>query len=346
MALLNRRPRCLPGGLLPWLCRRSGVVLAAVLLAGCALFSVFGGERPLAFSHAIHAKEGLECGDCHIDWETEDAPGMPAKPACDLCHDAIDADKPPERKIDVLFDGNVFRAQRVSRLDPEIVFSHRQHATKPIECAECHRGIAQNDVVDAGLALRMADCQSCHQQQSVANECATCHRMLDVGVMPNSHLFQWKLLHGQAVRAHGTATVDNCSLCHTESSCRDCHQVELPENHTNYFRRRGHGIVARMDRQNCAACHRSDSCDTCHQHTRPITHRGSFGGTVSTHCLSCHFPVRSSSCGTCHRETPSHAMATPLPPGHSTAMNCRLCHGAGQPLPHVDKGDDCTICHR
>jgi hypothetical protein len=28
------------------------------------------------------------------------------------------------------------------------------------------------------------------------------------------------------------------------------------------------------------------------------------------------------------------------------SMNCRLCHGAGVPLPHVDNGSDCNSCHR
>jgi hypothetical protein len=27
-------------------------------------------------------------------------------------------------------------------------------------------------------------------------------------------------------------------------------------------------------------------------------------------------------------------------------MNCRQCHGHGAPLPHPDKGDSCTACHK
>lgn len=337
MALLTR---------LRGLGRSSGLVTLGALLAGCALLGVFSGERPFAFDHAVHAKEGLECGDCHVSWETEEDPGIPPRSACMLCHEAIDAEKPPERRIETLFEGDVLRAAHTSRLADEVIFSHKQHATKPIECVECHGDIATSDGPEDYRALRMSDCVDCHRQQSVQNECATCHQRLRTDVAPDTHLFQWTRLHGRSVRAQGTATADDCSMCHTQSSCRDCHQAMPPDNHDNYFRQRGHGVFARMDRQNCAACHRSDSCDACHRDTRPLNHRGSFGGTTSTHCLVCHFPVQGNECGTCHKSTPSHAQATPLPPGHNLAMNCRLCHGNGQALPHVDKGDECILCHR
>ncbi|HEX5050726.1 MAG TPA: cytochrome c3 family protein [Planctomycetota bacterium] len=317
------------------------------LATGCALIGVFSPNgKPYGFNHVVHAKEGLECGDCHTTWESEDAPGMPARGGCKLCHEAIDEQKPPERRIDVLFDGDTFKARRVSALASEIVFSHRQHAAKPIECKACHTGIEQNEYVDGSLALDMRDCVDCHRQQNVASECSTCHQQLRVDFPPDSHLFQWKKMHGRTVRAHGSGTANDCSLCHTEATCTTCHQSEMPDNHDNYFRRRAHGLLARMDRQNCAACHRSDSCDTCHQETRPMNHMGSFSSTLNTHCLSCHLPVQNSECFTCHRGTPSHDLATPKPPDHTPGMNCRQCHGMGQPLPHVDKGDDCNICHR
>jgi hypothetical protein len=88
-------------------------------------------------------------------------------------------------------------------------------------------------------------------------------------VAPDSHAFQWKKLHGPTVRAHDTATANNCALCHQDE--KDCGPVTSPSHRTtttNYFRIRGHGLHARMDRQNCAACHRSDSCDACHRDTR------------------------------------------------------------------------------
>jgi hypothetical protein len=338
MAILTNRPA-----------RRAMFALLAAAIgtaaAGCALIGVFS-DQPYAFGHRVHAKEGLECADCHASWESDDSPGMPMRGGCVLCHEEIDKTKPPERRIEVLFDGDVFKAKRVTALDDEIVFSHRQHATKPIECASCHGGIEENDVVDLAFAQRMSDCETCHVQQQVANECATCHRTLRTDVAPRSHDFQWTKLHGPTVRAHDRSTANDCSLCHQESTCASCHQSEPPENHGDYFRRRGHGLHARMDRQNCAACHRSDSCDACHRDTRPISHTGAFGGTISNHCVGCHLPLQSNECTTCHKGTPSHALATPKPADHNAGMNCRQCHGLGQSLPHADNGSDCNLCHR
>lgn len=327
--------------------RRMLLVLWGLAATGCALFQVFSPQdRPFGFSHAVHQKEGLECGDCHMNWESEDAPGMPVRGACNLCHENLDADKPPERKVDVLFDGDTYKAQHLSRLDDEIVFSHRQHATRPIECNICHVGIEASEYVDRRIALDMRDCESCHREQRVANDCATCHQRLRVDVAPDSHAFQWQKVHGQTVRAHDEATVSDCALCHDESSCKTCHLSVPPDNHDNYFRRRGHGLHARMDRQNCATCHRTDSCDVCHQETRPISHFGSFGGATSNHCVGCHLPVQYTECYTCHKSTPSHQSAMPKPADHTAGMNCRQCHGMGQPLPHADNGSDCNSCHR
>lgn len=328
--------------------RRLLLVLSCLAATGCALLQVLtpGAAQPFGFNHVVHAGEGLECGDCHAAWESDDAPGMPVRAACMLCHENLDAEKPPERRIDVLFDGDAYRAQRLSRLDDEIVFSHRQHATKPIECNVCHQGIDTSVYVDRSVALDMRDCESCHHEQRVAAECATCHRELRTDVAPASHAFQWQRVHGATVRAHEGGTADDCSLCHAESSCKDCHLATQPDNHDNYFRRRGHGLHARMDRQNCATCHRSDSCDACHDDTRPVSHFGAFGGTTSNHCVGCHLPVQQTECFTCHKGTPSHDTAAPKPADHTAGMNCRLCHGAGQPLPHVDNGSNCNSCHR
>ena len=330
--------------------RRVGFPLMLALLGaaatGCALFNAFGAEPPFGFSHRVHAKEGLECSDCHSTWETAENPGMPARGGCVLCHEEIDKKKPPDRRIDALFDGETYKAQRVSTLSDEVIFSHQEHAKKPIACNACHVGIDENDYVDQSLAQDMSDCETCHRQENVANECSTCHQRLRIDVAPDSHFLQWTKLHGPTVRAHGTTTANNCAMCHDESTCRTCHESEAPDNHNNYFRRRGHGLHARMDRQNCAACHRTDSCDSCHQDTRPISHTGSFGGSQSNHCIGCHLPLQANECFTCHKGTPSHDEAPAKPPDHNAGMNCRQCHGMGQPLPHADNGADCNMCHR
>ncbi|GAB4137109.1 MAG: hypothetical protein Fur0037_02020 [Planctomycetota bacterium] len=320
--------------------------LLAAFAAGCAMLGWKGTGAPLAFPHARHLQEGLECGDCHADWETSDRPGMPSLAACKLCHDEIDADKPENRRVDSLFGPDGFKAARVSKLPADVIFSHQRHAGGGVECAACHKGIEQSVRVDARLAPVMPDCISCHKKMQRPADCATCHHQQRADVPPRTHEFQWVKLHGRTVREHSPRRIDDCSICHREDTCNTCHRDTPPESHDNYFRRRAHGLYARMDRENCAACHRTDSCDRCHRETEPVNHVGTWGGTQSTHCLSCHLPLAQNDCATCHRSTPSHDSATPLPSNHSPGMNCRQCHGQGQPLPHVDKGDTCTSCHR
>ena len=330
-------------------CRvRTLAVLLLITVAGCALVSALvSTSQPFVFSHLVHVtNEGLDCADCHRGAKDSDTPGMPVLTQCMLCHEAIDAKKPPERKVTTMFEGKDWRAPAGNQLSGEIVFSHLRHAAGGRECNSCHQHIENDDGDAASAAMTMNACVACHTQQNAANECATCHRDIRVDREPPTHAFAWQRLHGQAVRAHGTATADRCSLCHQESSCAACHMEVPPESHNNYFRLRGHGLFARMDRENCSACHRADSCDSCHRDARPINHLGAWGGVRNNHCISCHFPLGSDECSVCHRDAPSHVMATTLPVGHSPAMNCRQCHGLSAPLPHVDNGSECIRCHR
>jgi hypothetical protein len=122
----------------------------------------------------------------------------------------------------------------------------------------------------------------------------------------------------------------------------------LPRDHTNQWRRFGHGISASLDRDRCEACHRPDSCTACHSTVEPASHTGNFGSPRNTHCLGCHEPLRNEGCVACHSGTPSHALAKPKPPDHNAAMNCRQCHipgGVQPPMPHVDNGSNCNSCH-
>ncbi|MEZ5962397.1 MAG: cytochrome c3 family protein [Planctomycetota bacterium] len=330
--------------------RQRARLLFACLLgaAGCVLFGTGQATgKKFAFPHKVHVDdEAMDCTDCHLDAETADDPGMPALGGCVLCHKEIDAEKPADKKVEVFFADGKFLAAHASELGNEILFSHSKHVAKVGACDKCHAGIAKNEVIDASVAVEKPACLACHAENDVSGDCATCHTQISKDRPPRTHDGQWLRYHGKTVRAESPALVDRCDMCHEENSCQTCHQVEPPTNHNNFFRRRGHGLMARMDRDNCAACHRPDSCDACHRQVLPQSHVGNFGGTQSTHCFSCHLPLESSDCATCHRDTPSHSMAAPLPQNHSPSMNCRQCHGLSAPLPHVDKGDQCTACHR
>lgn len=343
MALLNRPPgrRHLAGAL---------SVVSALALGGCMLLEQVGLRRVAdagpAFSHRIHVQDqGMDCGDCHMGVHEEDAPGMPVPMLCSLCHEGIDADKPAELTAAAIFRDGVLPPSR-SLLADELIFSHLRHVQAIEDCAACHGAIAEADRTPAHVGLTMDQCMACHAKSGISNDCATCHTVLREDVAPANHGLAWMQLHGRIARAGGTAQAERCNTCHQESSCAECHQLVPPDDHTEFWRRRGHGFVAGLDRSRCQTCHQPSYCNQCHSESRPLSHSGSWGGTLSLHCLSCHLPVQQTSCLTCHRETPSHFLAAPKPANHNSAMNCRQCHGFDAPLPHVDNGADCNICHR
>lgn len=334
-----------------WTLLGAGALLA---LAGCILRdALLQSEAPFAFSHRLHVEEeGLDCSDCHAHSEDSEDPGMPVAGQCALCHAELDAEKPLARQVATLFEGERFRAARAGRLTDEILFSHQNHATRSEECGDCHAAVAQDDgqlAQRAGeLRLEMETCLACHASNPGPDlaDCAACHAEIRSDQAPPSHRADWTRYHGGLVRGRSDERRDQCALCHQPSECTTCHQLQAPAGHDNAWRRRTHGLMASLDRMSCATCHDSDSCQRCHEETRPASHSGSWGEPRDRHCLACHEPLRGESCGVCHASADSHQLATPLPADHLPGMNCRQCHGNGQPLPHVDNGQTCTSCHR
>jgi hypothetical protein len=316
-----------------------------LFLAGCVL-ARFRSDEGLAFSHARHVQEEqLECAMCHEDLALADKPGMPPVDACLLCHEELDAEKPEAERVAALFVEDVFPAAHVSALDDEVVFSHLRHVEAEVACSACHAGIEGNERVDDELAVPMARCVECHTEEEQPAACATCHSVIDQAWPPPSHALDWQRAHGPLARSGSQAPAESCALCHREDTCAACHRVEEPQSHTHGFRLKGHGLLARMDRESCAVCHEPSSCEACHAEAKPMSHGGMWGGTKSVHCLGCHTPLEQNGCNVCHKATPSHALAPPKPDWHDPAMNCTGCHGRGEPLPHVDNGENCNLCH-
>ncbi len=179
--------------------------------------------------------------------------------------------------------------------------------------------------------------------------CAACH---DDGrtreTRPPGHNSQWIRGHGEFIHQNGFKTETYCTVCHNQSQCSRCHQQEAPRNHTEFWRLKGHGIAAGLDRASCFTCHHGvDSCQRCHATTAPLDHSAAWGAPSNRHCLGCHFPLTSAGaerCAVCHTGTPSHASAPPQPANalHISNANCQTCH---TPLRHPDNGMACAICH-
>ena len=329
--------------------RMLALVALVCLAASCVLAERWGlvsGPR-FVFDHGAHiVEENVACAFCHAGAKVREEPGMPSLDSCNTCHYYVDEEQPPERQVATLYDAeSEFVAARVAALDEEVIFEHLQHVEADLACSDCHEGIEDAEDASDYVEIDMALCMACHEERSVPNECATCHTVIDEEWAPSNHEQNWERRHGPVCRREDSRPANDCGLCHEESTCVQCHLEVPPTNHDANFRLRGHGILARADRQNCAACHEGPTCDRCHEEVLPLNHAGLFGGTRSTHCGSCHFPLESNACITCHKAAPSHALGTPKPAWHLPSMNCRSCHGSTLPLSHVDNGSNCNLCH-
>lgn len=342
------------GGCGRWAGAGAALLSLALLLAACRFF-LGGGPGGPAFPHGPHIDpdgEGMECGDCHPGADQAPAAGFPAsEKACLLCHGELDKEKPLERSVAAfLVDGTPRWKLRRDPYAGEVRFDHGKHAAAEVACERCHAAAG----AEAGPELRIEGgkprCLECHRERSVSGECSTCHKLLRREEPPRDHLGgSWKRIHGDQaglpIRGMGGTA---CQQCHQEQSCTTCHQREAPSSHNEFWRRRGHGLGAALDRSRCAVCHRPDGCDRCHQETSPASHRGAFGPPRNRHCALCHIPSHGLGCAVCHRRLPSHAAgpATPRNTAHSMARSPGDCLGCHIALVHPNPGADCRVCHR
>lgn len=333
----------------------SAALLALVGLASsCSLWRSIAGEEgppPRAFNHLAHMDRGLTCLTCHESAEKGEAAGMPSKALCMECHEHLDnvAGVPREKTVAQFLDDKGEPAwSRFTKQADEVIFSHAPHAKYDVDCMTCHQGIDKNTGLRPGMVQRMSSCVACHEKDAKEDlSCASCHAEISITSRPPNHDRNWKKMHGVCSRAGGqVATGNDCSMCHQKDSCTACHMTEAPENHTQHWRMRGHGIASTIDRSRCQTCHSSDGCDRCHQETAPLSHTGTWDAPQNRHCMGCHVPlaVSSGSCFVCHKTAPSHDTAPPMPSWHNPGLNCRSCHA--MTLRHPDNGDSCVSCHR
>ena len=133
--------------------------------------------QPVAFSHRTHAeKAGLDCLACHGGATSGDAATLPRADTCLLCHAAILPDHPEVAKLRAAPDGRIAWA-RVYALPHYVFFSHLEHVTKGVACAECHGPVAVRDVLRKEVSTGMNACLDCHRRRQAPVHCAACHTL-------------------------------------------------------------------------------------------------------------------------------------------------------------------------
>lgn len=193
--------------------------------------------------------------------------------------------------------------------------------------------------------------ESDHVDIDAETRCIDCHDdITSPKVKPKNHDLSWVREHGSfSGQKAGFKNENVCYQCHTEAQCTSCHMQEEPDNHTEFWRERGHGVSVSLDRSKCTTCHvTTEFCERCHNSVQPRSHNAAWGNSTNIHCNNCHFPVNaigSQECNVCHKSTPSHNSTPNMPSNalHFVGANCRDCH---RPLRHPDNGSECTSCHR
>jgi len=335
------------------------LLVASILVAGCDKEAA-----KLAFSHNLHVQDnGMACADCH--GKAKDGHfAAPGHEACKDCH----GDWMDEKKIDEKTCGMCHKVKHMKTALTALsdapgkmtvkrendVFAHTDALSN--RCAECHGNLMDKKLAMVPPMTRKARIEIRDRVHVPGASCAACHIGITPQTPPPSHKFSWTQRHGMMSGQDEKA----CTVCHSEPSCRACHEVTQPASHNNLWRLKTHGVQAAWNRQKCLVCHEVDSCTTCHAETKPQSHNA---GWRDGHCLKCHTSKeRGTGCALCHEGTiDTHPNPHPggfrsshcnsCHPGSPETAQCGVCHGgdivSGHPNPHAAgfRASHCNSCH-
>ncbi len=140
-----------------------------------------GIEQPVPFGHALHAKLGVGCTDCHAGVLVRARATLPRIAMCAECHADVESTNEVRARVREHVDkGTEIPWRRLYTLPAHVVFSHERHAgIGAMECAECHG--AHGESVEPprapeGWVLTMDGCVDCHEARGASVDCVACHR--------------------------------------------------------------------------------------------------------------------------------------------------------------------------
>ncbi len=157
--------------------------LTIVLVLGFVyLFYVYpkaglGPEQPIPFSHRLHAgHKAIDCYYCHSYVERSRHPGLPPVEKCLHCHKYIIANHPEIQKEHNYYNTNTPTPWRkVYLLAEHVVFNHKRHIKREIDCTACHGEIRAMDRLQ-GKRFKMGFCIECHREKKAPLDCwIACH---------------------------------------------------------------------------------------------------------------------------------------------------------------------------
>lgn len=163
--------------------RITSIVVVALAIAVALAFRTRERSirQPIAFDHARHKDENLNCSDCHARAESTPYAGFPGIKQCLLCHKEPQGENPEEPRIREYADkGEEIPWIQVNRLPGHVYFSHAMHVKLGgMQCADCHGDMAsQKEPIGASQIehLTMSRCMQCHSERNASNDCLACHK--------------------------------------------------------------------------------------------------------------------------------------------------------------------------
>ena len=135
-------------------------------------------RQPIAFTHEVHLKNGMQCTDCHKGVGEGPDATIPNVQLCMTCHQVIATDKPEIRKIAAYQKkGELIPWHRVYWFYPSahVRFMHGPHIRAGVDCATCHGDMRQQTVAVRKAGLDMGFCVGCHRMHNAPTDCTTCH---------------------------------------------------------------------------------------------------------------------------------------------------------------------------
>ncbi|MBN2716820.1 MAG: hypothetical protein JXX14_13295 [Deltaproteobacteria bacterium] len=344
------------------------LIFLSGLIVACATTA---SQDVIIFSHNLHSEQGLDCSDCHANI-VQDAEQKIEPMSMDKCGDCHDVEDEEGCKV---CHTNAEESDGWQKPTPApLKFSHQTHKKRQpdvmTDCASCHAGAATATTTATRTQLlpHHEECASCHKKDISLGRCDLCHDRLDLYDMVENDYYR----HAPGFMArHGleaSAAEANCSQCHEQSFCADCHNknstirpsLKFPDKVDRTFMHSGdwmskHPIESRAKPASCLKCHGVSYCSACHNRTG-VGAGIDQGGTNSPHpgdtewinagpgshgaearkdilrCASCHDQGAASNCVNCHRE----AMGiNPHPPGWKSTV----------PSSESNTHPTCRICH-
>lgn len=293
-------------------------------------------SKQMKFSHQKHINEfGVDCATCHAEAATSQSSAdkmLPGHAVCQTCHEEEVSKTCGYCHVDEKTPAAFTREVR------ELRYNHKKHVSdQKMECVACHAGLDKVDYASAANMPSMASCNTCHNDVKVNNQCETCHSNLAT-LRPRSH-GGGNFVKGHAKFARLSAMDAQCSTCHTENYCAQCHDAS---SLTTLSSKEKIGMISPrvMGNDKSQAMKGQAVHDINYRFTHGIDAKGR-----ASDCQTCH--QEQVFCNDCHKDG-SQALGGTLPTSHEASRFVTVGVGTGGGL-HAKLArrdmQSCMTCH-